>query len=57
VNYPAQQLAEKLQSAVQELIAAGAVDRLYVDVREEEEGTLHFFLSPAADYGAPTPAP
>jgi hypothetical protein len=57
VNYPAQQLAEKLQSAAQELIAAGAVDRLYIDVRAGEEGTWYFFLSPAADYGAPTPVP
>ncbi|MBN1661073.1 MAG: hypothetical protein JXA93_21950 [Anaerolineae bacterium] len=55
VNYPAQQWAEKLQSTVQELVAAGGGDRLYVDVEAREDGTLDFFLTPAAEYGSPAP--
>jgi hypothetical protein len=55
VNYPAQQWAEKLQATVQELVAAGGVDRLYVDVEAGEDGRLDFFLSPAAEYGLPAP--
>lgn len=55
VNYPAQQWAEKLQTTVQELVAAGGVDRLYVDVEASEEGALGFSLSPAAEYGLPGP--
>jgi hypothetical protein len=49
-NYPAEQLADKLQDAVQALISSGAVDLLYVDVNVEE-GHLFFFLSPADEYG------
>jgi hypothetical protein len=49
-NYPAEQLADKLQDAVQALISSGAVDLLYVDVNVEE-GQLFFFLSPADEYG------
>jgi hypothetical protein len=57
VNYPARQLTDKLQDAVQELIASGAVDRLYVDVTSGEEGQLHFYLSPAGEYGQPVQSP
>jgi tetratricopeptide (TPR) repeat protein len=55
-NYPALQLAEKLQDAVANLIAAGSVDRLYVDVATGEEA-LQIFLSPAEEYGLSTPSP
>jgi len=55
VNYPAQQWAEKLQATVQELVAAGGVDHLYVDVQAGEDGALSFSLSPAAEYGPPAP--
>jgi hypothetical protein len=55
-NYPAQQMAEKLQDAVDSLIAAGSVDQLFADVAAEEEG-LRFFLSPAQGYGLPAPPP
>lgn len=51
VNYPAGQLAGKLQDAARELIAAGSAERLYVDVRSEEEKELEFFLSSADEYG------
>jgi hypothetical protein len=51
-NYPAQPLAGKLQDAVGNLIAAGHLEELYVDVAGEDEG-LHFFLSPADLYGLP----
>ncbi|MCL7452111.1 MAG: hypothetical protein M8467_03575, partial [Anaerolineae bacterium] len=57
VNYPAQQLADKLQAAVQGLSAAGAVDRLYVDVGTRDEGQLHFYLSSAEEYGSPVESP
>ncbi len=57
VNYPARQLADKLQDAARELIAAGSAERLYVDVRNEEEGELQFFLSPADEYGVSAQAP
>ncbi len=56
-NYPAQQLADKLQEAARELIAAGSAERLYVDVRSEEEKGLQFFLSPADEYGLSAQAP
>jgi hypothetical protein len=49
-NYPAEQLADKLQDAVQGLIASGAVEELYVDV-DIRDGQLFFFLSPADEYG------
>jgi tetratricopeptide (TPR) repeat protein len=48
-NYPGQQLAEKLQEAVSNLIAAGYLE-LYVDVAEHGSG-FRFFLSPADHYG------
>jgi hypothetical protein len=54
-NYPAQQLASKLQEAVQGLIGAGATDALYVDVGDD--GGLYFFLSPASDYGLSSQSP
>jgi len=49
-NYPEQQLAEKLQTAAADLIAAGFVRQLYVDVEETGDG-LRFFLSQADTYG------
>jgi hypothetical protein len=55
-NYPAQQLADKLQDAVSGLIASGYVEQLYVDV-QAEDGSLHFFLSPAEEYGASSQSP
>jgi hypothetical protein len=55
-NYPAQQLADKLQEAAKGLIDAGATDALYVDVRADD-GALHFFLSPAGDYGLSSQSP
>jgi len=55
-NYPVQQLADKLQDAVSGLIASGYVEQLYVDV-QAEDGSLHFFLSPAEEYGAPSQSP
>lgn len=57
VNYPARQLADKLQDAARALIAAGSAERLYVDVRNEEERELQFFLSPAEEYGVSAQAP
>jgi len=57
VNYPARQLADKLQEAARELIAAGSVDRLYVDVRSGDEGDLVFVLSPADEYGLAAQGP
>lgn len=56
VNYPALQLADKLQEAARELIAAGSAERLYVDVRSGEE-ELQFVLSPADEYGLSSQAP
>jgi hypothetical protein len=55
-NYPAQQLADKLQDAVTSLIASGSVEQLYVDV-QAEDGLLHFFLSSAEEYGASSQSP
>ena len=57
VNYPARQLADKLQEAARELIAAGSADRLYVDVRSGDDGELVFFLSPADEYGLTAQGP
>ena len=57
VNFPARQSADKLQDAARELIAAGSAERLYVDVRSEEEGELYFILSPTDEYGLPAQAP
>jgi hypothetical protein len=60
-NYPAQQMADKLRDAAMALIAAGAVDQLYVDVVAEEEGLrgdgLRHFLNPADQYAQPAQAP
>jgi hypothetical protein len=55
-NYPAQQLADKLQNAVAGLIASGSVEQLYVDVGAGD-GALHFFLSPAEEYGSSFQSP
>jgi tetratricopeptide (TPR) repeat protein len=55
-NYPAEQMANKLQDAVATMIAAGSRDRLYLDVAVEEGG-LQFYLSPADRYGQPAQSP
>jgi tetratricopeptide (TPR) repeat protein len=55
-NYPEQQMAGKIEAAVQNLIAAGYVDQLYVDVTAGDGG-LHFHLSPATEYGVPAQGP
>ncbi|MGC9334936.1 MAG: hypothetical protein ACP5JJ_12360 [Anaerolineae bacterium] len=57
VNYPAQQLVDKLQDVVEELLASGASDRLYVDAGTRGDGQLYFFLSPAEEYGSPVETP
>ncbi|HSJ53098.1 MAG TPA: hypothetical protein VLC52_05060, partial [Anaerolineae bacterium] len=56
-NYPAQQLADKLQDAVRGLVASGSIDHLYVDVGPGEAGERHFFLNPAEEYGLPAQSP
>jgi len=61
-NYPAEQLAGKLQDAVTALIAAGSASPIYVDVEAEPgaspgEGPLHFFFSPADQYGQSSQSP
>ncbi len=49
-NYPAEQLADKLQDAARNLISSASVDSLYVDV-VRESGDLTFLLSSADEYG------
>ena len=49
-NYPEQQIAEKLQEAARNMVAAGMVEPLYVDAQPGRNG-LWFFLSPADQYG------
>ena len=49
-NYPEQQLADKLQEAARNMIAAGMIEPLYVDVQSDKNG-LWFLLSPADQYG------
>jgi hypothetical protein len=55
-NYPAEQLASKLQDAATDLIAAGSREQLYLDVAVENGG-LRFYLSPAEQYGLPAQPP
>jgi hypothetical protein len=55
-NYPAQQLADKLQDAVAGLIASGAMEQLYVDLMAGD-GSLHYFLSPDEEYGSSSQSP
>ena len=55
-NYPAEQLADKLQDAVRNLISTETVDQLYVDVRREE-GDLSFFLNSGDEYGQSLQSP
>jgi tetratricopeptide (TPR) repeat protein len=55
-NYPASQLADKLQDTALALISSGSMESLYVDVAREEEA-LHFFLSPASEYGLAAESP
>jgi hypothetical protein len=49
-NYPAEQLAGKLQDAVLGLIGSGSLEELYVDAATEDGGP-RFFLSPSEAYG------
>ena len=49
-NYPGQQLAEKLQDAAMDMIGAGILEPLYVDVTAEGQ-ELSFFFNPADEYG------
>lgn len=55
-NYPAEQMASKLQDSVQSLISAGMDSQLFVDVGSED-GELRFFLSPVDEYGASSQSP
>jgi hypothetical protein len=55
-NYPAEQLADKMQDAVRDLISSGIVDQLYVDVRRHD-GDLSFFLSSGDEYGQSLQSP
>ncbi len=55
-NYPAEQLADKLQEAAGNLISSASVDSLYVDVvRDSRE--LTFLLSSADEYGQTLQSP
>jgi hypothetical protein len=55
-NYPAEQLTDKMQDAVRNLISSGIVDQLYVDVRRDD-GALTFFLSSGDEYGQSLQSP
>jgi len=55
-NYPAEQLADKLQDAARNLISSTSVDSLYVDV-VRESGDLTFLLSSADEYGQSLQSP
>jgi hypothetical protein len=55
-NFPAQQMASKLQDVVTDLIATESGEQLYVDMAVADEG-LRFFLSPAEQYGQPARLP
>jgi hypothetical protein len=49
-NYPEQQMAEKLRDSASNLIAAGFLDDLYVDMADMGQ-SLHFFLNSTDRYG------
>jgi hypothetical protein len=55
-NYPAEQLADKMQDAVQNLIPLQTVDQLYVD-SWREDGEFTFFLSSGDEYGQSLQSP
>ena len=55
-NFPAEQLADKLQDAARDLISSDTVDQLYVDV-QRDDGDLLFFLSPGDEYGQSLQSP
>jgi hypothetical protein len=55
-NYPEEPMADKIREAVNDLIAAGFVEQLYVDMTTDDVG-LSFFLRPANMYGAPVQEP
>lgn len=55
-NYPAEQLADKLQDAVRNLISSETVGQLYIDVRRDA-GDLGFFLSSVEEYGQSVQSP
>jgi len=49
-NYPEQQMADKLQEAARNMIAAGMIEPLYVYAQPDKNG-LWFLLDPADQYG------
>jgi tetratricopeptide (TPR) repeat protein len=49
-NYPERQMADKLRDSARNLIAAGYLDDLFVDM-EDRGASLVFFLSPTDQYG------
>jgi hypothetical protein len=49
-NYPEQQMADKLQEAARNMIAAGMIEPLYVYAQPDKDG-LWFLLDPADQYG------
>jgi hypothetical protein len=55
-NYPVEQLADKMQDAVRNLISSQTVDQLYVDVRRDD-GEFTFFLSSGDEYGQSLQSP
>ena len=55
-NYPAEQLADKLQDAARDLISSEPVNQLYVDVRRDD-GELRFMLSSGDEYGQSLQSP
>jgi hypothetical protein len=55
-NFPAEQMAEKLQAAAEDLIGGGWSNALLVDVVKEDD-SLDFVFSPAGAYGQPVPTP
>ena len=55
-NYPAEQLADKMQDAVRNLISSQTVDQLYVDLRRDD-GEFTFFLSSGDEYGQSLQSP
>ncbi len=51
-NYPAPSLADKIQEAAKDLIAAGFAEPLYVDTITDDQAGLRFFLNTAEAYGS-----
>ena len=55
-NYPIEQLADKMQDAVRNLISSQTVDQLYVDL-QRDDGEFTFFLSSGDEYGQSLQSP